>query len=319
MEQNSKIYVAGHRGMIGTELIKRLRERGYNNLVYKPHSDLDLTRQADVEALFEEERPEYVIMNAGVMSNAVNISTNPAGIMMDNTAMISNVIGASVKYHAKKMLFVASGGCYPSDAEVEILPDGQRMVRETAVRPGRIDRESERYYVMPKLLGAELCETLRKAKLLKTVTVFPAHVYGDAYYYNDPQRMPVYPALVKRFCDAARDNTPEVVVWGTGKLRREFVNVRDVADAYILLLADDSAEGMYNIASGRMISIRELAERLKDETGYQGKIVFDSTKPEANEFAMMNSDKLRALGWEPKVTFEAGLKMSCDYYRKNYG
>ena len=305
MEQNSKIYVAGHRGMIGTELIKRLRERGYNNLVYKPHSDLDLTRQADVEALFEEERPEYVIMNAGVMSNAVNISTNPAGIMMDNTAMISNVIGASVKYHAKKMLFVASGGCYPSDAEVEILPDGQRMVRETAVRPGRIDRESERYYVMPKLL--------------KTVTVFPAHVYGDAYYYNDPQRMPVYPALVKRFCDAARDNTPEVVVWGTGKLRREFVNVRDVADAYILLLADDSAEGMYNIASGRMISIRELAERLKDETGYQGKIVFDSTKPEANEFAMMNSDKLRALGWEPKVTFEDGLKMSCDYYRKNYG
>ena len=319
MEQNSKIYVAGHRGMIGTALMERLQEKGYNNLVYKTHDKLDLTRQADVEAFFASEQPEYVIMNAAFVANSVSVRTDPAGIMLNNTAMFSNVIGASVKFHVKKLLFVASGGCYPSDAEVEILPDGQRMVRETAVRPGRIDRESERYYVMPKLLGAELCETLRKAKLLKTVTVFPAHVYGDAYYYNDPQRMPVYPALVKRFCDAARDNTPEVVVWGTGNLRREFVHAKDVADAYILLLADDSAEGMYNIASGRMISIRELAERLKDETGYQGRIVFDSTKPEANELAMMNSDKLRALGWEPKVAFEDGLKMSCDYYRKNYG
>lgn len=319
LNQDSKIYVAGHRGMIGTELMKALREKGYNNLVYKSHNELDLTRQTDVEALFEAERPEYVIMNAGVMSNAVNISTNPAGIIMQNTAIISNVFGAALKYGVKKLLFVASAGCYPSDADVEIRPDGQRVIKETALRPGRIDRESERYYVMPKLLGTVMCETLQAAGLLKSAVALPTHVYGDAYYYNDPQRMPVYPALVKRFCDAARDNAPEVVVWGTGNLRREFTNVRDVVEAYILLLEKEDAQGPYNIASGRMVSIRELAEQLKAETGYRGKIVFDSTKPEANEYALMNADRLRALGWEPKVAFEDGVKMSCDYYRKNYG
>lgn len=319
MEQNSKIYVAGHRGMIGTALMERLQEKGYINLVYKTHNELDLTRQVDVEAFFAAEKPDYVIMNAAVVSNAVNISVNPAGIMLDNTAMITNVIEASVKYHVKKLLFVASAGCYPSDADVEIRSDGQRVIKESALRPGRIDRESERYYVMPKLLGTVLCETLQVAGLLNSAVALPTHVYGDAYYYNDPQRMPVYPALVKRFCDAAKDHAPEVVVWGTGNLRREFTNVRDVVEAYILLLEAEEAHGPYNIASGRMVSIRELAERLKAETAYQGKIVFDSTRPEANEYALMNTDKLRSLGWKPSVALEDGIRMSCDYYQRHYG
>ena len=316
LNKDSKIYVAGHRGMIGTALMERLRETGFRNLVYRSHSELDLTRQADVEAFFEREKPEYVIMNAAMVANSVNVRIDPVGLMVNNTLMICNVLTAAAENHVKKTVFTGSCSCYPSDAETERLPDGTKMIREEAMRPGRIEVYAERYYALPKQLGMELSRTLTATGKMPCVTAVLTHIYGTAYYYDDPQRLSVYPALVKRFCDAVKNREEEVVVWGTGNLRREFTNARDVADAIILLLDCEETAGIYNVASGRMVSIRELAERLKAITGFQGKITYDTSKPEAAEYPMLCTDKLRGLGWKPQMDLESGIEQSCEYYKK---
>lgn len=319
LNQDSKIYVAGHTGLIGTALTQRLQDKGYRNLLYRSHRDLDLTCQAAVEAFFEENRPEFVIMNAAMPANSVNVRANPVGVMLDNTAMIQNVFSAAMKFGVKKMLYVCSVACYPSDAEIKVLPDGGRTIDETQMQPGRIDKLSERYYAMPKLLGKEMCRVFNESGRMQCVTVIVPHAYGYYYHYDDPQRLPVYPSLVKRFCDGAKSGAKEVVIWGSGNLHREFTHVNDLADGYIMLLDRDDAVGDYNIGSGRMVSIRELAECLKEITGFRGEIVFDTTKPDAIEFPVLNTERLRAIGWKPSVAFEDGVKMSCEYYSKNYG
>lgn len=319
MKKDSKIYIAGHRGLIGTAVTQRLRDKGYTNLVYRTHEELDLTRQDAVETFFTLEKPEYVIMNAAMPANSVNVRVNPVGVMLDNIAMIQNVFSAAASSHVQKMLYVCSIACYPSDAAKETLPDGKSILHESEMQPGKIEKVTERYYAMPKLLGKELCQVFNDSGKMRCVTVVVPHAYGTHYHYDDPSRLPVYPALIKRFCDACKQNLPEVEIWGTGLLHREFTYVDDLADGYLLLLEREDACGIYNIGSGKFVSIKETAQAIKAVTGYQGEIVFDTTKPDAVEFPMLCTDRLCALGWSPKVEFIDGVKRSCDYYRKNYG
>lgn len=318
LNQDSRIYIAGHTGMIGTVLTKRLQELGYRNLLYKTHKELDLTRQDEVEAFFKINRPEYVIMNAAVQSNSVNVHKDPIGIMLGNALMIQNIFSAAMQYGVKKMLYVGSAACYPSDAEKTIFPNGSEMVLEDAMRPGRIDKLTERYYVMPKLLATELCRVLNETGTMQCVVALPTHIYGYYYYYHEPQRLAVYPALVKRFCDAVRQGFDKVTIWGSGNLRREFTHVNDLVEAFILLLIHDDAIGNYNIGAGKMISIRELACALKEITRFKGEVVFDTTKPDADEIPMLGTEKIRTLGWKPKVEFADGVRMSCEYYIHEY-
>lgn len=309
LNKNSRIYIAGHGGVIGTALVERMKERGFTALLTKGHDQLDLTCQAEVDRFFSEERPEYVVLNAAVPANSVNKRANPMGLMLDNTLIVANVLSAALKYGVKKLLYICSIACYPADAERK---DG--MLSEEALKPGEIPDEAERYYAMPKLLGEEICRAVNHTGKMKCVTLVVAQAYGFAYHYDDPQRLPVIPALIKRFEDAKKDHIPEVAVWGTGALRRELTSVYDLAEAYLLLLENDEAEGVYNVGTGRYISVREMAETIQGVTGYTGKIVFDATKPEASEFPLLCSDRIRALGWVPKMSFEEGIRKACAYY-----
>ena len=318
LSKQSKIYIAGHRGLIGTAVTGKLQEAGYSNLIFREHSELDLTSQAAVYDFFHAERPEYVIMNAAVPANSVNVKKNPVKLMLDNTAMIQNVFSAALDTGVKKLLYACSVACYPSEALLSCETAGEGSLSEELLQPGRIEKVTERYYAMPKLLGEELCRAMNDHGIMKCVTLVIPHAYGICYHYEDPSRLPVYPALIKRFCDAAKNHTPEVVIWGSGKLLREFTYVDDIADGYRLLMEQDDAEGIYNIGAGQFVSIREAAETMKEVTGYQGEITFDLTKPEGIGFPLLNTEKLRALGWRPMTEFKDGVKKSCEYYERMF-
>jgi GDP-L-fucose synthase len=317
ISKNSRIYIAGHQGLIGSALMERLRDKGFNNLIFKPHSELDLTRQNNVEVFFTENKPEYVILNAAMPANSINVSTNPVGLMLDNTAIITNIISASLKNNVEKLLYICSIAAYPSDAERISSPDGP-LFFEDSMQPGRIDKVSERYYAIPKLLGEEMCRVINQTGKMPCVSAVIPHAYGMDYHYEDPDRLPVFPALIKRIHDALQNGAPEVVIWGSGKLRRELTFSMDIADAYIMLLNDKEAAGVYNVGSGRYVSIREMAETIKEISGYQGTLVFDATKPESIEFPLLCSDKLRKLGWKADTDFKEGVRKAYEYYVKHF-
>ena len=309
MDKNSKIYIAGHGGLLGSALVDTMKRRGFTNLLCRTHQEVDLTQQAEVEALFRAEKPEYVVLNAAVPANSVNKRTNPLGLMLSNTLIVANVMSAAQRWGVKKLLYICSIACYPVHADLQ-----EGRLPETSLQPGVIEVEEERYYAMPKLLGEEMCRAANRAGTMKCVTLVVAQAYGTAYHYEDPQRLPVFPALVKRFHDAKRYGNSEVVVWGSGNLRRELTHASDLADAYLLLMEHEDAEGIYNVGTGVYISVREMAETIGRVTGYSGKIVFDATKPEAIEFPLLRSDRIRALGWSPKMIFEDGVKTACAHY-----
>lgn len=309
MEKNSKIYIAGHGGLLGTALTDHMLHQGFTNLLCRTHAELDLTRQSAVDAFFAAEKPEYVVLNAAVPANSVNKRENPMGLMLDNTLIVANVMSAALRHGVKKLLYVCSIACYPANAALE---NGQ--LPESAMQPGPIEVETERYYAMPKLLGEEICRAANRAGSMQCVTLVISQAYGTAYHFDDPQRLPVFPALVKRFMDGKRDAVPEVVVWGTGALRRELTSAKDLAAAYLLLLEREDAQGVYNVGAGAYISVREMAETIRDVSGYTGNLIFDDTKPEAIEFPLLCSDRIRALGWKPQATFEDGVRAACACY-----
>lgn len=317
--KDSAIYIAGHCGLIGSAVTQRFQMAGYTNLICRTHDELDLTDQDAVNNFFEESRPEYVIMNAAVPANSINVKSNPAKLMLDNIAMIQNVFSACISTSIKKLLYVCSIACYPSDVKTITLANGERGLHEDMLQPGKIKKVSERYYAMPKLLGLELSRLLNDKSIVRCVTLVIPHAYGINYHYNDPSRLPVYPSLIKRFCDAVKNRSPEVVIWGSGGLRREFTYVDDLAEGYLLLLESEDAEGIYNIGAGQFISIREAAETMKRVTRYPGEIVYDRTKPDGMEFPMLCTDRLRALGWQPVMKFEEGVRKACEYYTKMWG
>lgn len=313
MDKNSRIYVAGHGGLIGSALMNSLHLAGFNNVLCRSHQELDLTRQTDVEKFFSEERPEYVVLNAAIPANSVNKKTNPVGLMIDNILIIANTIDAARRFGTKKLIFACSIACYPHDSK---LDDGR--LSESSMQPGSIPVVEERYYSMPKLLGEELCRVCCQTSEMKCVTIVIPQAYGSFYHYENSDRLPVFPALIKRFTDAVKEKQEEVVVWGTGKLRRELTSVYDLADAYMILMQDDRAEGIYNVGSGIYISVQEMAEEIAKTVGYTGKIKYDANKPEAVEFPLLNSNRIRALGWEPKMSFTDGVKEACAYYREHF-
>ncbi|WP_312939678.1 NAD-dependent epimerase/dehydratase family protein [Oscillibacter sp.] len=315
ISKESKIYVAGHRGLIGTALLERLNARDYCNVVFRSHDELDLTNQSHVMAFFQQEQPEFVIFNAAIPANSVNVRTRPVQLMLDNTLMIANVIDASLRFGAKKLIYVCSHAAYPSDAQRTV--DG--LLPEESMQPGAIQIERERYYAMPKLLGKELCRTIDDAGQMRCVTAVLANVYGNCYHYETPDNLPVFPALLKRFCDAVKTDAPEVVIWGSGNLRRDLLTADDVAEAYLTLLEAKEAQGVYNISSGTYITIREMAETVRRVTGYSGNLVFDTTKPEGVEFPLLQLDRIKALGWKPEIPFEDGVRQAYAYYQKNFG
>ena len=254
-----------------------------------------------------------MLLNAAMTQNSVNSGKNSSQLMMNNLLIAVNVIRAACRYKAARLVNMASATIYLPDAKT-VAQGGAELLTESGYRLGAVEKATDRSYVLPKQIGVEICNALTANGDLSCVSIVPSHVCGLHYRYGDPNRLTVIPALIKRFYEAVQTGAEEVVIWGTGNLRRELISAADVAQAYVALMENPDASGIYNVGYGSYITIREIAETIRDVSGFQGKIVFDPDKPEATELKLLCSDRIRALGWTPTKTVRECIREACQYY-----
>jgi GDP-L-fucose synthase len=306
MNKNDKIYIAGHRGMVGSALVRKLKKSGYNNLIYRTFAELDLRRQEDVEKFFEEEKPEYVFLAAAKVGGIQANNTYPADFIYDNLMIEANIIHAAYKNNVKKLLFLGSSCIYPKFAE--------QPMKEEYLLTGSLEPTNEAYAIA-KITGIELCKFYRKQYRCNFISAMPTNLYGINDNF-DLETSHVLPALIRKFHEAKINGEQEVVMWGTGKPKREFLYVDDLAEACIYLMNNYSGEIHINIGTGEDIEIRELAEIIKGVVGYEGKIVNDLSKPDGTPRKLLDVSRLHDIGWKHKIDLEEGIERVYEWYRK---
>lgn len=307
LDRTKKIYVAGHRGLVGSALIRRLEKDGFINIVTKTHGELDLTRQSDVEGFFAEEKPAYVILAAAKVGGIHANDTYPADFIMKNLQIECNVIDAAYKNGVEKLLFLGSSCIYPRECP--------QPIKEEYLLSGYLEKTNEAY-ALAKIAGLKMCAYYNQQYGTDYISVMPCNLYGinDNFSLENSH---VLPALMRKFHEAKVKNEPTVTVWGSGKPLREFLNVDDLADACLYLMDHYSGNEFFNVGSGKEITIFELAEMVKKVTGYQGKIVMDSSKPDGTPRKLTDISRLKAMGWKPKIDLEEGLKQTYEWYKTN--
>ncbi|WP_188561491.1 GDP-L-fucose synthase [Hymenobacter frigidus] len=298
MEKSAKIYVAGHRGMVGSAMMRRLKKAGYNNLVTRTSAELDLRNQAAVTDFFAEERPEYVVLAAAKVGGINANNTYRAEFLFDNLMMEANVIHQSYVQGVKKLLLLGSSCIYP-----KLAP---QPLQENALLTGPLEYTNEPYAIA-KIAGIKLCETYRAQYGCDFISAMPTNLYGPNDNY-DLQNSHVLPALIRKFHEAREADLPEVEVWGSGNPRREFLHVDDLADACFYLLEHYSSPEPVNVGTGEDLSIRELADLVARTVGYTGALRFDATMPDGTPRKLMNVDKLAELGWRYQIGLPEGLR-----------
>jgi len=304
MLKNDKIYVAGHRGMVGSAILRRLVDEGYTNLITRRSSELDLRRQKDVEDFFEMEKPEYVFLAAAKVGGIHANNTYPADFMYDNMIMEMNVIHASYQNKVKKLLFLGSSCIYPRMAT--------QPIKEDSLLTGSLEPTNEAY-ALAKISGLKYCEYLNRQCGTNFISAMPTNLYGPNDNYH-PQNSHVLPALIRRFHEAKTSNSDEVTIWGTGTPLREFLYVDDLADACVYLMKTYEGNETVNLGTGKDISIRELAMTIKKVVGFEGGINFDATKPDGTPRKLLDVSKLEKLGWKYKTELEDGIRLAyADY------
>ncbi|QMS84519.1 GDP-L-fucose synthase [Candidatus Xianfuyuplasma coldseepsis] len=304
MDYNSKIYVAGHRGMVGSAIVRNLKEKGYNNIISKEFDELNLISQMDVEEFFENEKPEYVFLAAAKVGGIFANSTFPAEFIYDNLMIEANVINTAYKNNVKKLLFLGSSCIYPKFAP--------QPMKEEYLLTGTLETTNEAYAIA-KITGIELCKFYRRQYGCDFISVMPTNLYGINDNF-DLETSHVLPALLRKFHEAKINNEKEVVMWGTGKPKREFLYVDDLADACIYLMENYSDESHLNIGTGVDVEIIELANIIKNIVGYKGDIVNDLTKPDGTPRKLLDVSKLNATGWKHQITLQEGIKKVYDWY-----
>jgi GDP-L-fucose synthase len=314
MHSTAKIYIAGHRGLVGSALVRNLQAKGFSNFLTRTHAELDLTNQAAVEAFFAQEKPDYVFLAAAKVGGILANNEYPAEFIHDNLAIQTNIIHAAYKNNVKRLLFLGSSCIYPKRCP--------QPMKEEYLLTGPLEA-TNRPYALAKIAGVEMCWSYNRQYGTKYLAVMPTNLYGPGDNYH-PENSHVIPALILKFHEAKLGNAPSVTVWGTGTPRREFLYSDDMADACVFLMnlpdgifqtllgSDEAQSGEFmpplvNIGVGEDMTIRELAETVKAVVGYQGEIVFDATKPDGTPRKLMDVGRLSALGWKAKVRFEAGL------------
>ena len=307
MDKNAKIYIAGHRGMVGSALVRALEKQGYTNIVKRTSKELDLRRQADVEAFMAEEKPEYVFLAAAKVGGILANSKHPADFMYENMILEMNVIKAAYDNNVKKLMFLGSSCIYPRMAP-QPMPESCLLTSSL--------EETNEAYALAKISGLKYCEYLNKQYGTDYISVMPTNLYGPNDNYH-PEHSHVLPALIRRFHEAKTNKVPEVVIWGTGTPLREFLYVEDLADACVYLMNNYSGNETVNLGTGKEISIRELAETVKKVTGYEGSLVFDSTKPDGTPRKLLDVTKLNKLGWHYKTELEEGIKLAYEDFLSN--
>ena len=304
MNKDSKIYVAGHRGLVGSAIVRNLEERGYTNIICRTHKELDLTRQADVEKFFEEEKPEYVFLAAAKVGGIQANNTRPAEFIYENLMIESNIIHSAYKYGVKKLLFLGSSCIYPKFAN--------QPIKEEYLLTGELEPTNEAYAIA-KITGIELCKFYRRQYGCDFISAMPTNLYGINDNF-DLETSHVLPALIRKFHEAKINNQEEVVMWGTGKPLREFMYVDDLADALVHLMLDYSDEIHVNMGTGKDLSIGELAQIVKEVVGYEGKIVNDLSKPDGTPRKLLDVSRLEATGWKYKTELRDGIERVYKWY-----
>ena len=304
MNKNSKIYVAGHRGLVGSAIVRNLEERGYTNIIYRTHKELDLTRQVEVEKFFEEEKPEYVFLAAAKVGGIQANNTRPAEFIYDNLMIESNIIHSSYKYGVKKLLFLGSSCIYPKFAN--------QPIKEEYLLTGELEPTNEAYAIA-KITGIELCKFYKRQYGCDFISAMPTNLYGINDNF-DLETSHVLPALIRKFHEAKINNQEEVVMWGTGKPLREFMYVDDLADALVHLMLNYSDEIHVNMGTGKDLSIGELAQIVKEVVGYEGKIVNDLSKPDGTPRKLLDVSRLEVTGWKYKTELREGIEKVYKWY-----
>lgn len=307
MDQNSKIYVAGHTGLVGSAFVRKLREQGYHNLVLRTHGELDLLDQAAVQSFFAQEQPEYVIDAAAKVGGIRANSEAPANFFYENMQMEQNLIWSAFQNHVKKFLFLGSACMYPKQCP--------QPMKEEMLLTGLPEITNEGY-ALAKVGGQRLCSYLHQQYGVDFITAIPANAYGIGDNF-DPQHSHVIPALLVKYREAKRSNAPSVTLWGTGKALREFIDTDDLADAGIFLLNHYSGYEPVNIGTGEEVSILELSQMIKRITGFEGEIVTDPTKPDGMMRRLCDSSKIHELGWKSTLSLEQGIRKLYNWYLSN--
>lgn len=295
---DSKIYIAGHRGMVGSAILKNLQEKGFTNIVTKTSAELNLINQQEVAAFFAAEKPEYVFLAAAKVGGIMANTTFKADFIYENILIQSNVIHESYKNKVKKLLFLGSSCIYP-----KLAP---QPLKEEYLLTGLLEETNEPYAIA-KIAGIKMCDAYRSQYGCNFISVMPTNLYGLNDNY-DLQNSHVLPALLQKIHTAKRNQLQEVLVWGTGKPLREFLHASDMAAACVYLMQNYNEEGFVNIGSGEEISIKDLAYLIKEIVGFQGEIVFDTTKPDGTPRKLMDSSKLNALGWSYSIPLKKGIE-----------
>jgi GDP-L-fucose synthase len=317
MNFNNKIYVAGHRGLVGSAIVRQLESRGFNRLIMRAHKELDLTDQAKVQYFFAQEQPDYVILAAGKVGGIHANNTFPADFIYQNMMIEANIINSAYENKVKRLLFLGSSCIYPKAVE--------QPMREDALLTGVLEPTNEPY-ALSKIAGIKLCESYNRQHSTDFRSVMPTNLYGIHDNFHSLYSH-VIPALMQRFHKAKVNNDPEVTVWGTGNAMREFLYVDDMAEASLFVLGLDkdtyqaNTQPMLshiNVGTGKDITIRELAETMKKVVGFKGKLTFDGTKPDGAPRKLIDVTRLENMGWKYSVNLEDGLIATYKWYLESF-
>lgn len=298
MQLNDKIYIAGHRGLVGSAIVRGLQERGYTHLITRTHHELDLRNQQAVDTFFATEKPDYVFLAAAKVGGIWANWTYPAEFSYDNLMIQCNIIHAAYKHGVKKLLFLGSSCIYPRDCP--------QPIKEEYLLSSALE-ETNKSYAVAKIAGIDMCHAYNKQYGTKFICCMPTNLYGPFDNYH-PENSHVFPALIRKIYTAKQTGQKEVVIWGTGAPMREFLYVDDLADASIFLMQNYDGNEIVNIGTGKDITIRGLAELMKDVISYEGTFVYDTTKPDGTPRKLLDVNRLNSLGWQAPTSLRTGIE-----------
>lgn len=305
MEKNSKIYIAGHKGLVGSAIMRQLVNKNFTNIIFRSHTDLDLLNQKEVENFFKEEKPEYVFLAAALVGGIEANNNRRAEFIYGNLQIQCNVINSSYLNNVKKLCFLGSSCIYPKFAP--------QPMKEEYLLDGKLEETNEPYAIA-KIAGIKMCESYNRQFGTSYISVMPTNLYGPNDNF-DLSSSHVLPALIRKFIEAKESNSPTVKIWGSGKPKREFLFVDDMAEATVFLMQNYNSSEIINIGSGKDISISELAELLKELTGFNGEIIYDSSKPDGTPRKLLDVTKINKLGWTAETSLKEGIKKTIEWYQ----
>lgn len=308
MDKNSKIFIAGHRGLVGSAIVRTLQKNGYNNLILKTHKELDLTDQHAVADFFAQDKPEYVFLSAAKVGGIMANKTYPADFIYSNLAIQKNIIHNAHAHSTKKLLFLGSSCIYP-----KLCP---QPIKEEYLLTSELE-PTNKAYALAKIAGIFMCQAYNEQHGTNFISVMPTNLYGPNDNF-DLESSHVMPAMIRKFHEAKAANMPQITMWGTGSAMREFLHVEDLANACLYLMENYNDSSIINIGTGEDVTIKELAEMIKNVVGYEGEIVWDHTKPDGTPRKLLDVTKLHSTGWKHSIPLDEGVVSAYEWFKENY-